>query len=223
MNRNRDFCNICCNALSVVDRPTLASKQAMGHHARPIELAHGVDRMDDEASRHFETARLRMRPIEAGDIDDLARLHGDPEIMAGMRFGAEFPEQVAGVLSGYLATWRDHGFGIWALLDKASGAYVGECGFWVRDDGEGIAMRAVLDKPFWGRELATEAASAALDYGFGVAGLDRVVGVSRASNARSRGAIEKIGFRLVRRWRKEDGVELMFYAISREEWLARAR
>ncbi len=54
-------------------------------------------------------------------------------------------------------------------------------------------------------------------------GLDRVVGVSRASNARSRGAIEKLGFRLVRRWRKADGVELMFYAMSREEWLARAK
>ncbi len=179
--------------------------------------------MDDTASRHLETARLRMRPIEAGDFDQLARLHGDPEIMVGMRFGAESLDQVADVLSGYLATWRDHGFGIWALHDKASGAYVGECGFWVRDDGEGIAMRAVLDKLFWGRELATEAASAALDYGFGVAGFDRVVGVSRASNARSRGTIEKLGFRLIRRWRKENGVELTLYAMSREEWLARKR
>ncbi len=195
----------------------------MGHHARPNELADGVDRMSDTASRHFDTERLRMRPIGADDIDALARLHGDAEIMAGMRFGAESLDQVADVLSGYLATWRDHGFGIWALHDKASGAYVGECGFWVRDDGEGIALRAVLDKPFWGRQLATEAASAALDYGFGVAGLDRVVGVSRASNTRSRGTIEKLGFQLVRRWRKEDGVELMLYAISREEWLARAR
>lgn len=194
----------------------------MGHHARPTELADDVDRMSDTASRHLETARLCMRPIEAGDFDALARLHGDPEIMAGMRFGAESLDQVADALSGYLATWRDHGFGIWTLRDKASGAYVGECGFWVRDDGEGIAMRAVLDKAWWGRGLSGEAARAALDYGFGVAGLDRIVGVARASNTRSRGAIEKLGFGLVRRWRKEDGVELMLYAMSREEWLARA-
>ena len=186
-------------------------------------MADGVDPMSDTASRHFETARLRMRPIEAGDFDDLARLHGDPEIMAGMRFGAESLDQVADVLSGYLAAWRDHGFGIWVLHDKASGAFVGECGFWLRDDGEGIAVRAVLDKACWGRGLSGEALRAALDYGFGIAGLDRVVGVARASNARSRGAIEKLGFRLVRRWRKEDGVELMLYAMSREEWLARAR
>ncbi len=197
--------------------------QAMGHHVRPIELAHGADWMSDTASRHLETARLRMRPIAAGDLEALARLHGDPEIMAGMRFGAESPDQVADVLSGYLATWRDHGFGIWALHDKASGAYVGECGFWVRDDGEGIAMRAVFDKTWWGRGLAVEAASAALDYGFRVAGLDRVVGVTRVSNARSRGTIEKLGFRLIRRWRKENGVELMLYAMSREEWFARAK
>ena len=43
------------------------------------------------------------------------------------------------------------------------------------------------------------------------------------SNARSRGTIEKLGFRLVRRWRKENGVELTLYAMSREEWLARTR
>ena len=176
--------------------------------------------MSDTASRHLETARLRMRPIEAGDIDALARLHGDAEIMANMRFGAESPDQVAEVLSGYLATWREHGFGIWALHDKASGAYVGECGFWLREDGEGIAMRAVLDKAWWGQGLAGEAARAALDYGFGVAGLERIVGAARASNTRSRGAIEKLGFRFERSWRKENGIEVMFYAISREEWLA---
>ena len=177
--------------------------------------------MSETASRNLETARLRMRPIEAGDFDALARLHGDAEIMAGMRFGAENRDQVAAVLGGYLATWRDRGYGIWALVDKASGGFVGECGFWLRDDGEGVAMRAVLDKPFWGQGLAVEAASAALDFGFGVAGLERVVGAAQATNARSRAAVAKIGFRFERSWRKENGVEVMFYAMTRDEWLAR--
>ncbi len=197
----------------------------MGHHARPTdawyELADGVDRMSDTTSRNLETARLRMQPIEAGDIDALARLHGDAEIMAGMRFGAESRDQVAAVLGGYLATWRDRGYGIWVLVDKASCGFAGECGFWLRDDGEGVAMRVVLVKSFWGQGLAVEAASAALDYGFGVAGLERVVGAAQATNARSRAAVAKIGFRFERSWRKENGVEVMFYAMTRDEWLAR--
>ena len=50
--------------------------------------------MNDSSGRELETARLRMRPIAAGDLEALARLHGDPEIMAGMRFGAERPAAV---------------------------------------------------------------------------------------------------------------------------------
>ena len=65
---------------------------------------------------------------------------------------------MAGVVSGYLSPGRDNGFGIWVRHDKAGGAFVGDCGFWLRDDGEGIAVRAVLDKACWGRGLSGEGA-----------------------------------------------------------------
>ena len=68
-------------------------------------MADGVDPMSDTASRHFETARLRMRPIEAGDFDDLARLPGDPEIMAGKRLGGESRDPVWDARACQSAAW----------------------------------------------------------------------------------------------------------------------
>ena len=64
----------------------------------------------------IETPRLRMRPFADGDLDRLAGLHGDADVMALMRGGAQDREQAAAELAGYRETWRDHAFGMWALF-----------------------------------------------------------------------------------------------------------
>jgi ribosomal-protein-alanine N-acetyltransferase len=50
-----------------------------------------------------------------------------------------------------------------------------------------------LDRSAWGKGYATEAAAAALDFGFEEAGLTEIVSFTTVSNARSRAVMERIG------------------------------
>ena len=50
-----------------------------------------------------------------------------------------------------------------------------------------------LAGPAWGRGYATEAARAALEFGFDRAGLEEIVSFTSAGNRRSRAVMERIG------------------------------
>jgi GNAT acetyltransferase-like protein len=52
-----------------------------------------------------------------------------------------------------------------------------------------------VERASWGRGLATEAARAALTYGFDEAGLLRIVAVKRPEHMRSRHVLQKLGMR----------------------------
>ena len=168
----------------------------------------------------IETARLRLRPFADGDLDRLAGLHGDADVMALMRGGARDRDQAMAELAGYCESWRDHGFGMWALFAKPDGGFVGECGLRMRGDGLGIGLRFVIASPWWGRGLADEAVNAVLRYAFDVAGIERVVAVSRAVNAPSRRVMERAGMVFEDALRKETGGRCALRPHAR--WVAQA-
>lgn len=141
----------------------------------------------------IETERLRLEPIDEAHFEDLAALRGDPRLMATMKGGAETREQTQATLAGYRATWRAHGFGIWAVLDRRDGSFLGECGFWLRDDGLGVALRFALIEAAQGRGMAREAAAAALAYGFEEAGLEEIVAVAQHGNEGSHRILRGFG------------------------------
>ena len=74
------------------------------------------------------------------------------------------------------------GFGLWAVEEKASGAFIGRIGLMVHDDWpEGEHKTEVgwmLDRPYWGRGLATEGALASVGYGFEELGLERIISIT---------------------------------------------
>ena len=69
-----------------------------------------------------------MRPFAVGDLELLIRHHGDTAVMALMKGGVQSPAQAQAELEGYLATWRDHGYGMWALYNNDDDAFIGEAG-----------------------------------------------------------------------------------------------
>ncbi len=76
---------------------------------------------------------------------------------------------------------------------------------------------------WWGRGLATEATLAALAFGFGRHGLQRIISVTAASHAAARRVMEKAGltYEGTRHWMSPD-VPVVWYAIGRAAWLARS-
>ncbi|HEY7144860.1 MAG TPA: GNAT family N-acetyltransferase [Streptosporangiaceae bacterium] len=141
------------------------------------------------------TERLIMRGWREPDLAPWAAMNADPEVRRYLGPPLTFEQAAAWVL-----TFQDdldrYGFGFWALEARASGEFVGFTGLGKMDDEMpvgGVEAAWRLARPAWGRGYATEAALAALDYGFGVMGLPEIVAVTMARNLRSRAVMRRIG------------------------------
>src|SRR5438128_2204028 len=122
----------------------------------------------------LETERLLLRPFTQDDEEDLFALYTDPRVMRYLG-GVRTREQTRQRLDAMLAHWREYGYGIWALVEKGTGAFVGRCGLGHLHEEVGDPELAyTLGRACWGRGLATEAAGRALAFGFGVLRLPRV-------------------------------------------------
>ena len=133
------------------------------------------------------------------------------------------PEGSGEQISRFLRHWEERGFGLWALEERESGAFVGFAGLVHQEEWtEGEHRTEVgwrLDRAFWGRGLATEAAKASVYHGLEHIGLERVISIIQPENGASRRVAEKAGLTLrgESRWRD---TPVVWYAIDRGEWEA---
>jgi RimJ/RimL family protein N-acetyltransferase len=142
------------------------------------------------------TERLLLRRWRARDRAPFAALNADPEVnefLTGPLTRAESDALLARLEAGFE---RD-GFGLWALERRADGEFLGSAGIApVPFDAPftpAVEVGWRLARPAWGHGYATEAARAALGFGFGPAGLDEVVAMTAVGNARSRAVMERLG------------------------------
>ena len=144
------------------------------------------------------TERLVLRPFEEGDLDELVAIHAEESFWWYPRRAAMNAEDTAGFLTTVLQRYEDDGFGIEALLDRASGRMIGWAGLAVPHFLPQI-LPAVevgwrLAGPFRGRGLATEAGAAALEFGFTAGGLECIVSLYEPENVASGRVMERLGF-----------------------------
>jgi RimJ/RimL family protein N-acetyltransferase len=97
------------------------------------------------------------------------------------------------------AGFESRGFGIWAVEAREGGELLGFTGLAV-PSFEAPFMPAVevgwrLARPAWGHGYATEGARAALEFGFGEAGLEEIVSLTTLGNLRSWAVMERLGMR----------------------------
>jgi ribosomal-protein-alanine N-acetyltransferase len=143
---------------------------------------------------NLETERLRLRPVSADDLEHFVALYGDPDVMRfiGTR-GALSREVTQERLAFMVNHWRQHGFGMWTLLRKADGAFVGRCGLRYLEESPEVELGYTLAKPFWGQGFATEASRAVVRYAFEVLKLDRLVAIADPANTASVNVMKKLG------------------------------
>ena len=168
--------------------------------------------------RIIETTRLHLRPVTSADLDSFASMNADPDVMRYIGDGKpQTREQTHLRIYAILDHWDQHGFGLCAIVDKASEAFIGFCGLQYLDNTSEIEVGYRLAKRFWGAGLATEAAKVGLREGFDVFGLGRIVAVVQPGNVASQRVLEKIGLRyeIDARFYKTD---VKYYAITREEY-----
>ncbi len=143
----------------------------------------------------IETERLLMRRWRAEDRGPFAALNADPVVMEHMTATLTRDESDAFV-DRIEACWDQRSLGLWAIEVPDMAPFVGYVGLWPADDVAGAGAVEVgwrLAKAHWGHGYATEAARAALRFGFEQAGLDEIVSFTVAQNQRSLGVMERIG------------------------------
>ena len=169
-----------------------------------------------------ETDRLLLRQWRTEDLEPYARICADAEVMRYLP-STMTREQSEEQVARFVRHWERRGIGLWAVEEKASGAFIGFIGLTHHDDWtEGEHKTEVgwrLDRPFWGRGLATEGAVASVRHGFETLGLERIISIALPRNVASRRVMEKAGltFRGETRWRSHD---VVWYAIDRQDWIA---
>ena len=140
------------------------------------------------------TERLRLRGFRAEDLPaHRAAVDDDPAVT-----WAHTRIPLAGSLRRWaerLDGWAADGFGMWIVEVAATGAVIGHAGLQRLHGSDDIELGYYLGRPAWGQGYATEAGQACLDFGFGPAGLRRIVAVVRTENDASRRVLGKLGFR----------------------------
>jgi RimJ/RimL family protein N-acetyltransferase len=135
-----------------------------------------------------ETPRLLLRQFVLEDAEAVYRIQSDPEVMADVDAAramlAERP----------LADYARYGFGRWACVLKETGEVIGGAGLkYLPELGE-VDLGYRLRRDYWGQALATEAARACVEYGFGQLQLPRILGLVESHHVASVRVLEKTGF-----------------------------
>jgi len=180
----------------------------------------------------LETSRLLLRRFTEADVDNMASLHGDPEVMRYIDDGRPVPRAVVAdeTLPAILREYDElpDGLGRFAAVRRSTGDFVGA--FSLRpansvglDGGTELGYRML--PAHWGHGYASEGARALVDSAFVDLGVDRVVATTMTVNVGSRRVLEKAGLRLVRTFFVEwpeymPGAEHgdVAYELTREDW-----
>jgi RimJ/RimL family protein N-acetyltransferase len=142
------------------------------------------------------TERLRLRRWRDADRAPFARMNGDPRVM--QHFPAVLNASESDALVDRIVEFMAaSGWGLWAVEREEDGAFMGFTGL----------TPIPFDAPFtpavevgwrfaveaWGHGYATEAARAAVAFGFDHLGLDEIVSMTTPANLRSRRVMERLG------------------------------
>ena len=166
----------------------------------------------------IETDRLVLRPLRREDFEPYARIMGAREVGYWFPKGDGYTrEESEKSLNAILKHWSKHDFGIWAITDKTNGVLIGRCGLNFIDETSEVEVDFVLAPNSWGKGYGTEAAKAALEYGFQKLNLQNIIALAKPENIASRRVIEKIGMQFKRNaeyW----GITCVYYSISKAQY-----
>jgi ribosomal-protein-alanine N-acetyltransferase len=198
-------------------------KALLGSWPAPCNPDFAIPVKGGQTMLEIETPRLKLRRFTPNDLNDLCEIRADPDVMRYIGLGKpESIEQVQAALNKIFAHWEQHGFGRWAAIDKESDKLIGWCGLSYLEDTDDVEIGYGIARLHWGKGLASEVGAAVIKWGFEDLGLDHIVAVAWPDNVVSRGVMDRLGMKYVKMAYRYDA-ELVYYAISREEYLATSR
>jgi len=148
----------------------------------------------------LETERLILREIEESDDAFMLDLLNQPSFIKyiGDRNVRTLEEARDFIESRYRQSYRDNGFGLYAVEVKDTNTAIGMCGFVRRDSLPDADIGFAFLPQFERQGYALESARAVMEYGREELGLTRVLAITTQDNESSGRLLEKLGFKFDR-------------------------
>ncbi len=175
-----------------------------------METAQSIDTIESE--------RIRFRKISEDDLDDLAALYADPDVMRYYP-RTRTREETLDAIKTYQKKYESEGVCLMAAIHKRENKFIGRCGI-VLQDIEGEVFPEVgymLNKFYWRGGLGSEAAKAFRDYGFTELKYPKIISIIHPDNIASQGVAKNSGMTYERN-AIYDTVDCQIYSITREAW-----
>lgn len=140
------------------------------------------------------TRRLLLRELRQADLPAVSRLLQNETAMYAYKH-AFTDADVQAWLDRQRRRYAAHGFGLWAVVLRETGAVIGQAGLTYQPylDTQVLEVGYLLEPAYWRRGYATEAARACRDYAFGSLGEDKVSSIIKSDNAPSIRVAERLG------------------------------
>ncbi|MEU6718861.1 GNAT family N-acetyltransferase [Nonomuraea sp. NPDC046802] len=140
------------------------------------------------------TERLAFREMTPDDLDDMAALLGDSEVMRYYprpKTRAEAVQWISWNRHGY----REHGHGLWLITLRSTGEFIGNCGLTLQNVENVIHAEVgyLVRTKHQGNGYATEAATACRNHARDALKLDRLISIINPDNVPSQRVATKIG------------------------------
>ena len=169
----------------------------------------------------FETPRLLLREITQSDFDNWYEILSDPETMK--HYPA--PYDAIGVqrwINWSLDNYARYGFGLWAVILKETGEFIGDCGITMQNiHGQQLPEIGYhIRKDCQRKGYASEAARTCIAYAFDVLHFPAVYSYMKYTNVASYSTALKNGMRFIEEYDDPVNTRTRVYAITREEWVA---
>jgi RimJ/RimL family protein N-acetyltransferase len=154
----------------------------------------------------LETERLVLRAPSPEDVEALAPMYADPEVMRYLGDGRPLSRQdTERSVRRMIESWHADGFGLFTTVRKEDETVIGRVGLIVWDpetwqvtnaEANGpieLEVGYTIGRPYWGLGYATEAAAASRDFALRELGAERLIALIIHGNEASENVARKLG------------------------------
>lgn len=146
----------------------------------------------------LETPRLQLREMNILDMKALSSILQDEKVMYDYN-GAFSEEETTAWMQKQLQRYKEHGFGLWAVLKKETNEMIGQCGITLQEynNTQVPEIGYLFAYKYWHKGYATEAAIACREYGFQILHFNVLYSIIRDTNISSQKVAIRNGMSLI--------------------------
>ena len=169
-----------------------------------------------------ETSRLRFRLVEDADFDTWLPLFETQEAATFLGLDKTLsPRELCEAWFTKLKHRYTNGLGgMNALIDKTTGAFIGQCGLLVQtvEEEQKLEIGYSILPQYWGKGYATEAATKCKDFAFTHAFADHLISIVHLDNIASATVARKNGMRIEKTVANYKNMPVNVFRIDLETW-----